>query len=210
MLKEKVVPVTANTSGDGAYLAVTIDRANLSPCFMLSSNQDPSSPIISIPFNYCADPSDAIAEVSRSFQLQPSSTPSLNKIARALAEIFYEKEASCLETFLFENSNGQIEVEKAKFVFDDAAYRSGQRHENIQQLRDTHNEIPEEVEAEHHGIVYIRYESPTKPPTSLNNPIQTPRLRHNRHPRFPIPSHKPPPPSLTKPSQRRGPCNEHL
>ena len=165
MLKEKVIPVTANPSGDGAYLAVTIDRAILSPCFVLSSNQNPNSPLISIPFDYHADPSDAIAEVSKNLQLQPSSIPSLDKIARALVNIFYEKEASCLETFLSKNYHGKIEVEKAKFVFDDAAYRSGKRHEYIQQLRDTQNEIPEEVEAEHHGIVYIRYDSlPNKPP----------------------------------------------
>ena len=184
MLQEKGVPVTACASSDGICLAVTIDRAHLSPCFLLSSDQDPDSPVNSIPFNYRADPSSAIEQASNYLQVRPSSIPSLDKIARALLDIFYEKEASCLSTLLYKNKNGQLEVGKANFAFDDAAYRSGHRHEDIQQLRDTANEVPEEAEAEKHGIVYIKYLSPPLPTVPLTKPPnQTPRPRHNRHSR---------------------------
>lgn len=45
-------------------------------------------------------------------------------------------------------------------MFDDAAYRSTKRQEDIHRLRQKDQEVPEEVEAEKDGIVYVKFDDP--------------------------------------------------
>lgn len=63
--------------------------------------------------------------------------------------------------------DGKLEVYDARFGFDDAAYRSAGRQEEVHQLRDKEEEVPEEVVAEKDGIVYIKYVPPFSSSTSV-------------------------------------------
>lgn len=53
-------------------------------------------------------------------------------------------------------SEESLQVSGAKFGFDDAAYRSSGRQQEVHSLRSDAEEVPEEVEAEKDGIVYVK------------------------------------------------------
>ncbi|RSM10747.1 hypothetical protein CEP52_003424 [Fusarium oligoseptatum] len=67
--------------------------------------------------------------------------------------IFSEKEAINLETHLLSTSDGQLICSDSGFFFDDAAQK---RQPDLFALRDSAQEIREEVEAEKYGLVYVR------------------------------------------------------
>jgi succinyl-CoA synthetase alpha subunit len=89
--------------------------------------------------------------------LPASSHPQLAGFVQALWEIYKEKEAFTLETQIAVSADGTLEVHGARFGFDDAAFRSSGRQEDVHKLRDTSEEVAEEVEAEKDGIVYVKY-----------------------------------------------------
>ena len=71
-------------------------------------------------------------------------------------DLFFNKDAFSLVVRISRNSRGKLAVARSDFTFDDAAIRSGNRQEDILAMRDVSTEIPEEVEAEKDGIVYIK------------------------------------------------------
>lgn len=58
---------------------------------------------------------------------------------------------------MYPSADGKLEVYDARFGFDDAAYRSAGRQEEVHKLRDMKEEVLEEVVAEKDGIVYVKY-----------------------------------------------------
>lgn len=116
------------------------------------------------PFSYNLDNFEndsVILEVASHLCLPASAQDKLACLVQALWEIFREKEAFVLETRIGLSSEGHLEVHGAHFGFDDAAYRSSGRQEEIHSLRNKAEEVPEEVEAEKDGIVYITYDHNT-------------------------------------------------
>jgi len=83
---------------------------------------------------------------------------SLKRLIDELVELFFTKEAFVLETRVLVGESGKLEVVGARFGFDDAAYKSAKRQEDIHKLRNVEDEIPQEVEAEEYGIVYVKLE----------------------------------------------------
>lgn len=88
--------------------------------------------------------------------LPASGHDQLTSLVQALWEIFKEKEAAVLETRVGMAADSTLEVHGARFGFDDAAFRSSGRQEEIHRLRNPAEEVPEEVEAEKDGIVYVK------------------------------------------------------
>lgn len=86
----------------------------------------------------------------------PAQSPLLSALVEKLVRIFMTKEAFVLETNVGVTSEGSLHVQGARCGFDDAAYRSSKRQEDIHQLRNKADEVPEEVEAEKDGIVFIK------------------------------------------------------
>ena len=84
------------------------------------------------------------------------SLKSLSLLLSSLIDIFFDKEALSVSTRVSRDQAGKLAVARAEFEFDDAAFKSGKRHADIQRMRDTRNEVPEEMEAEQDGIVYIK------------------------------------------------------
>lgn len=55
------------------------------------------------------------------------------------------------------SADGSLEVHEARFGFDDAALRGAAREGTVHELRNPADEVPEELEAEKSGIVYVKY-----------------------------------------------------
>ncbi|KAA6410784.1 MAG: succinyl- alpha subunit [Lasallia pustulata] len=162
MLKSYDVPVSEKpaTPGEEYLLAVSIDRSNLCPCIVASPPATAEDLYIRarrFPFDYRSGLDNSIIpSIVKHLQLQPSSTAPLTQTLHSLINLFTTKEAFLLETRLSATPSGEIAVTSARFGFDDAAFRSAQRQADVHALRDVTDEVPEEVEAEKDGIVYIK------------------------------------------------------
>jgi succinyl-CoA synthetase alpha subunit len=100
--------------------------------------------------------SSLVSAVASYVSLPESSHGKLASLVQALWNIFKEKEAFVLETRVGTSADGILEVRGARFGFDDAAFRSSGRQEEIHSLRNTAEEVAEEVEAEKDEIVYVK------------------------------------------------------
>ncbi|KAJ6022887.1 hypothetical protein N7499_008205 [Penicillium canescens] len=162
LLKQKSVPVNETSSDSGFSVSIAVDRTSLSPCIIASPTAefDPAKSR-KFPFPYTQaefDRSPIIADAASHLGLSASGNEKLADLVQSLWEIYKEKEAFVLETRVGISAGGSLEVHGARFGFDDAAYRSSGRQEGIHKLRNTSEEVPEEVEAEKDGIVYVKLE----------------------------------------------------
>jgi succinyl-CoA synthetase alpha subunit len=98
-------------------------------------------------------------DVASHLGLPRTSHKELGQLVQKLWNIFEAKEAFVLETRASLSPEGSLEVHSARFGFDDAAFKSSSRQEDIHRLRNITEEVPEEVEAEKHGIIYVKYVS---------------------------------------------------
>ncbi|KAJ5574890.1 ATP-grasp fold subdomain 2 [Penicillium hetheringtonii] len=172
LLKEKNVLVNGSPYKSDASISISVDRTALSPCIIASPTAefDPAQSR-RFPFAYSEtnfDGNPIIREVTSQLGLPVSAQGRVAGLVKALWEIFKEKEAFVLETHIGTAANGTLEVHTAKFGFDDAAFRSSGRQEDIHRLRNTAEEVPAEVEAEKDGIVYIKLEGEGSVGTLVN------------------------------------------
>lgn len=149
------------------HLSIAIDRTALSPCVTVSFDaKDPKSSL-RIPFKYAGPDLNVNSDTSIPSQIisflgiESEYQKDLSDYISALYKIFKDNEAFLLETKVSLSSRKTIIVHDAKFRFDDAAYRSSGRHENLHKLRDIASEVPEEVRAEKSGIVYVKCVNPS-------------------------------------------------
>ncbi|KAJ5883730.1 uncharacterized protein N7473_010616 [Penicillium subrubescens] len=159
ILKQKSIAVNETASSSDGSVSISVDRTALSPCIVASPGTE-FEPAQSRRFPFSYDLAhfgndSVIPEVASHLGLPASAQDNLASLVQALWEIFKEKEAFVLETRLGLSTEGNLEVHGAHFGFDDAAYRSSERQEEIHSLRNKAEEVPEEVEAEKDGIVYI-------------------------------------------------------
>ena len=159
ILKQKSISVNEAPSNSDASISISVDRTALSPCVIASPSASQLDKAHKFPFAYTQtsfDNSPMIADVSSYLGLPASAKGKLADLVQALWEIFKEKEAFNLETRFGTSADGSLEVHSARFGFDDAAFRSSKRQEEIHSLRNFAEEVPEEVEAEKDGIVYVK------------------------------------------------------
>ncbi|KAJ9627964.1 hypothetical protein H2203_003183 [Taxawa tesnikishii (nom. ined.)] len=74
----------------------------------------------------------------------------------SLASFFREKEAISLSMHLSITSSGGLCISSPHLHFDDAAFKSSKRQADVHALRDVSLEEGVEVEAEKHGIVFVK------------------------------------------------------
>lgn len=175
ILKEKAIPIREVASSLDMSVSITVDRTALSPCIVASPSPE-IDPTRSRKFSFSYtqskfDSSPLVDATAAHLGLPESSHSPLAALIQALWEIFKEKEAFVLETQIGTLADGNIEVRGAKFGFDDAAFRSSGRQEDIHKLRNPAEEVPEEVEAEKDGIVYVKYDhsTPWSIPADIND-----------------------------------------
>ncbi|KAH1752750.1 hypothetical protein KXX41_007827 [Aspergillus fumigatus] len=161
MLKQKSISVNEATPSDSdVLLTMTVDRTALSPCIVASTRPDLAQASSDrFPFAYTtqefSSTSPVLKSVASHLQLPETACGKLAELMQALWGIFKEKEAYLLEVRV-NLSHGEMQVRGARFGFDDAAFRSSGRQEDLHRLRDKEKEVPEEVEAEKDGIVYVK------------------------------------------------------
>ncbi|MCJ1384284.1 hypothetical protein MMC17_007400 [Xylographa soralifera] len=110
-------------------------------------------------FNVSDSPEWMIIGIIRLFedlQLRSDFEYNFYTTINSLTRLFVEKDASSFKLQIVPDDFQRFRVQSALLSFDDAAYRSAGRHKDIQALRTVKDEIPEEVEAEKDGIVYIK------------------------------------------------------
>ena len=162
MLSERGVPISEdeNPKSRDYFLEVTIDRIKSMPCIITSysiggesaSNHAKSHPL---GLDKRIDAS-MFSSIATELKCPKESFDSLTKILSSMIDIFFTKEAFSLMVRLSRNAQGHIAVARSTFDFDDAAFRSRKRQEDLQASRDTESERPEERDAEKDGIVYVR------------------------------------------------------
>jgi len=151
---------------DAFYVGLTVDRTERQPCIRTSSTTDVKTfreTAKRFPFDQRSPPSDSLIASSISHINAPSSsTKPLTALISALAKMYTEKEAVTISSSVSISSTGQLQLHTPSMVlqFDDSAYRSNARHEDIHSLRQKSKEQPEEVEAETSGIVFIKLTNP--------------------------------------------------
>ncbi|KAM0550574.1 hypothetical protein ACHAPJ_008832 [Fusarium lateritium] len=147
------------------HVTMTVDRENYCPVIRIQELPVSVEPLrpqqtlglqSSFGFSLSTGISDSlVANISKSLGLSKDSSESLAQILRGLFKIFSEKEAINLQVDLLRNSEGQLICADSRFSFDDAAQK---RQPDLLALRDSGHEVREEVDAERHGLVYVRLE----------------------------------------------------
>ena len=149
-----------DSSSRDYFIEITFDREQYSPCIITSYSIGGESPINhakshSLPLDGNFDP-ETFTSITTELKCGKESSESLTRILSSLIDIFFDKEAFSLTVRLSRTSNGDLAIARSDFSFDDAAIRSGKRHEDIKAMREVTAEVPEEVEAEKDGIVYTK------------------------------------------------------
>ncbi|CAD6574263.1 MAG: hypothetical protein ASARMPREDX12_006484 [Alectoria sarmentosa] len=162
MLEESGVPISKSEDPESRdyFLTLAVDRTNFTPCIITSYSIGGESPQLHAKTYPLAldkvEDDSTLSSIATDLRCKEESLDSLSILLSSLVDIFFGKEASSLSTRISRNRQGELAVARAEFSFDDAAFRSGKRHADLQEMRDTSNELPEEVEAEKDGIVYIK------------------------------------------------------
>ena len=164
MLENLGVPISKSEDPESRdyFLTLAVDRAKYRPCIITSFSIGGESPQLHAKtYTLKMDKHDAtMSSIAKDLKCGEESLDSLSFLLSSLIDIFFGKEASSLSVRISRSQEGELAVARAEFEFDDAAFKSGKRHADIQELRDASREVPEEVEAEKDGIVYIKYECP--------------------------------------------------
>jgi succinyl-CoA synthetase alpha subunit len=156
------IPDDTPASSKEHLLSISIDRTARSPCIIASPSTDPADMFQlaeKFPFTYGSDgaTSDAMLEnVSKHLGMEGVAQKGLANLISTLVDIFMSKEAIMLETKFAIREDGTLQVQDAKFGFDDAAYKSSGRQKEIHALRDKDAEVREEVMAEKEGMIYVK------------------------------------------------------
>ena len=162
MLAAMGVPLTESEDPQSKdyFLTVTVDRTRYTPCIITSfsiGGESSRHHAKTYPLGLDKKLDGAMfSSIATDLNCQREAFDSLTKILTAMIEIFFSREGFSLTTRLSRNNEETLAVARSSFTFDDAAFRSGQRQGDIQEMRNTEDEVPEEVEAEKDGIVYIK------------------------------------------------------
>ena len=166
MLEKVGVPISISEEPDNRdyFLTLAVDRANYRPCIITSFSIGGESPQIhakTYPLQIDGVEDDStISSIATDLKCGEDALDSLSFLLFSLIDIFFGKEALSLSVRIWRTQDEELSVARAEFEFDDAAFRSSGRNADLQELRDTTREVPEEIEAKKDGIVYIQYDGP--------------------------------------------------
>lgn len=154
---------------DGYYLGITVDRTERCPAIVVAPTADEGSidaRVKRFPYDWAKGPSDA--HINEAIQhMQMGSAPQnakqqVHELIDSLAKMYKEKEAIVLSGCVSIGGSGNLKIHQPSItlMFDDSAYRSSKRQEDVHRLRQKDQEDPAELEAEQDGIVYVRLDDP--------------------------------------------------
>ncbi|KAF7195588.1 Succinate--CoA ligase [ADP-forming] subunit alpha, mitochondrial [Pseudocercospora fuligena] len=153
---------------DSYYVGIIVDRTERGPCIAVAPTGDSSqidARVKRFPYDYQNGPSQSDINVAIEY-LQMTSAPQTAKeqvssLISSLATMYKEKEAIILSGCVSIGGSGNLKLHQPSLtlMFDDSAYRTKKRQEDVHRLRQKEKEVPEEVEAEQDGIVYVKFEN---------------------------------------------------
>lgn len=152
------------SNGDATKMvAISIDRSARQPCIVASPVTDPDSIFSNtkrFPFAYGSGDAlsaEMVDRVAKHMHVHGDGKKALRKLLGDLVDLYMTKEAFVLRTEVaIDDSTGDLHVTRAKFGFDDAAFRSSKRQQDVHALREIEKEEPAEVAAEKEGMVYVK------------------------------------------------------
>ncbi|PHH77662.1 hypothetical protein CDD82_3404 [Ophiocordyceps australis] len=135
------------------YLAMTIDRENYCPAIRVSKTRGRDN-VLCFPFCFSQGITDQVVDqVSQSLHLSPELETSMRSLLQGLYQVFRAKEATHVEIdSLALGPDASLTCLDASLAFDNAA---AHRQPVLFAQRDRQHEVPAEVEAEKHGLVYV-------------------------------------------------------
>jgi len=150
-----------------SYLSVTIDRTARQPALATAPTSDPSQlrhRIQLFPYSYLDGPSkETLSAALAHAQLDaapPAALAQTTALLTALSKMHTEKEAITLGGAVsvspHGNGNLHLHAPTLHLQFDDSAFKSAKRQQDISALRQPATEDQDEVEAEADGIVFVR------------------------------------------------------
>jgi succinyl-CoA synthetase alpha subunit len=150
---------------DAFYVGITVDRTERQPCIRTSPSTDVNTfreTAKRFPFDQREEPSDSLVQAAIEHIKAPNGTQQLTALVKSLAKMYKDKEAVTISGSCSLDASGNVRLHAPSMVlqFDDSAYRSSKRHEDIHALRQKEREQPDEVEAEKDGIVFVHLEDP--------------------------------------------------
>lgn len=150
---------------DAFYVGITVDRTERQPCIRTAPTTDVSEfreKAKRFPYDQREPPPANLIKSSIDHISPKSGHEVLTNLTQALAQMYKDKEATTLSGSVSISSDGSVRLHSPSMMlaFDDSAYRSCKRQEDIHQLRQKEREEPLSVEAEKSGIVYVRMEEP--------------------------------------------------
>ena len=153
---------------NGYYIGIIVDRTERSPCIAVAPTADPSAidaRVKRFPYDWQEGPTDSLISSAVDYlQIgsQQTAKQQITQLITSLAKMYKEKEAIILSGCVSVGGSGNLKLHQPSLtlMFDDAAYRSTKRQEDIHRLRQKDQEVPEEVEAEKDGIVYVKFDDP--------------------------------------------------
>jgi succinyl-CoA synthetase alpha subunit len=150
-----------------SYLSVTIDRSARQPALATAPTSDPSqlrNRVKLFPYSYIGGPSkETLRAAVAHAQLDaapPAALAQTTALLTALSKMHTEKEAITLGGAVSVSPKGNgnliLHAPTLHLQFDDSAFKSANRQQDISALRQRETEDQDEVEAEADGIVYVR------------------------------------------------------
>lgn len=154
---------------DAFYLGITVDRTERAPCIVTSptaSRAQLERRVRRFAYDWRQGPSEAtIKQAIEHMQLDaapPAARAQVSGLMQVLAKMYKETEAVTLSGSVSVDEKGDLRLHQPSIIaqFDDAAFKSSKRQEDIHSLRQKDAEVPEEVEAEKDGIVFVKLDDP--------------------------------------------------
>ena len=162
MLESHGIPISQfeDPESKDYFLTLNVDRKNYTPCIITSYSIGGESPQLhakTYPLGFDKVVNNStLSSIAADLNCKEASLKSLSHLLSSLIDVFFGKEALSLSIRVSRNQQGELAVARAEFAFDDAAFRSSERHADLQEMRETEGKVSEELEAEKDGIVYIK------------------------------------------------------
>lgn len=143
---------------NGWYLSITLDRENNTPAVLISKNKGSvanANPDHVFHFSFKDGiTAEVMADISRAIDIPHGESEGLETILTCLYDLFKSKDVTKLEIdSLAQLANREFSSLDVKMTVDTASVK---RQKDLYALRDPKHEVQEEVEAEKHGLVYVK------------------------------------------------------
>jgi len=146
------------------YLSLSVDREHYTPCITVSKcsgaslssiARDRPETLFQFHFkNSDGISADLMSQIAAQVRLSTVEATNMEAILKGMHQIFVQKDATHLEINpLARLLDETLACVSANFTFDDAAAK---RQTELFALRDKAQAVPEEIEAEKYGLVYVK------------------------------------------------------